>query len=90
MMSLPGTNFQLSKTKNRKLLKIRQKRLNSAIDNLSERVDIHCEKVARREVGALTARKPISKAPTIITPVNPGLKLFRFFKKFEKKFKNLF
>ena len=43
-------------------------RLNSAIDNLSERVDIHCEKVARREVGALTARKPISKAPTIITP----------------------
>ena len=46
-------------------------RLNSAIDNLSERVDIHCEKVARREVGALTARKPISKAPTIITPVNP-------------------
>ena len=45
-----------------------------AIDNLSERVDIHCEKVARREVGALTARKPISKAPTIITP---GKECFR-------------
>ena len=86
-MSLPGTNFQLSKTKIENCWKSAKKRLNSAIDNLSERVDIHCEKVARREVGALTARKPISKAPTIITPVNPGLKLFRFFKNWKKKLK---
>ena len=47
-------------------------------------MDIHCEKVARREVGALTARKPISKAPTIITPVNPG----SFFSVFSKLKKN--
>jgi len=41
-----------------------------AIDNLSERVDIHCEKVARREVGSLTARKPISKSAPVQDPPN--------------------
>ena len=44
----------------------------SALDNLSERVDIHMEKVARREVGQLTARKPITKQQTVLSPANPG------------------
>ena len=43
-----------------------------ALDNLSERVDIHMEKVARREVGQLTARKPITKQQTVLSPANPG------------------
>lgn len=46
-------------------------RLTSAIDNLGERVDIHCEKVSRREVGSLTARKPISRGPAVKLPTNP-------------------
>lgn len=46
-------------------------RLCSALDNLSERVDIHMEKVARREVGQLTARKPITKQQTLLSPANP-------------------
>ena len=46
-------------------------RLTSAIDNLGERVDIHCEKVSRREVGSLTARKPITRGPTVKLPTNP-------------------
>jgi len=46
-------------------------RLCSALDNLSERVDIHMEKVARREVGQLTARKPITKQQTVLSPANP-------------------
>lgn len=45
-------------------------KLTSAIDNLSERVDIHCEKVARREVGSLTARKPITKTVCVQDPPN--------------------
>ena len=46
-------------------------RLGSAIDNLGERVDIHCEKVSRREVGALTVRKPIPRGPSVKLPTNP-------------------
>ena len=30
------------------------------------------EKVARREVGQLTARKPITKQQTVLSPANPG------------------
>lgn len=46
-------------------------RLTSSIDNLGERVDIHCEKVSRREVGALTFRRNVSRQPTIKTPTIP-------------------
>ena len=40
-------------------------RLTSSIENLSDRVDIHCEKVSRREVGSLTYRRNISRMEPI-------------------------
>ncbi|CBY22174.1 unnamed protein product [Oikopleura dioica] len=46
-------------------------RLTSSIENLSDTVDIHCEKVSRREVGSLTYRRNISRMEPIKYPANP-------------------
>ena len=50
-------------------------RLTSSIENLSDRVDIHCEKVSRREVGSLTYRRNISR----MEPIKVFDQIFFFF-----------
>lgn len=45
--------------------------MESAINNISQTVDIHKEKVARREIGQLTTNKVINRAYQIIAPSNP-------------------
>nr|CAB3219660.1 abl interactor 1-like [Phallusia mammillata] len=45
--------------------------MDSAINNISQTVDIHKEKVARREIGLLTTNKIITRSHQIVAPTNP-------------------
>ncbi|XP_059427546.1 abl interactor 2-like isoform X10 [Carassius carassius] len=47
------------------------RRMESSINHISETVDIHKEKVARREIGILTTNKNTSRTHKIIAPANP-------------------
>ncbi|KAM9447905.1 abl interactor 2a isoform 3-T5 [Salvelinus alpinus] len=46
-------------------------RMESSIDHISQTVDIHKEKVARREIGILTTNKNTSRTHKIVAPANP-------------------
>ncbi|XP_015263008.1 PREDICTED: abl interactor 2 isoform X7 [Gekko japonicus] len=46
------------------------RRMESSINHISQTVDIHKEKVARREIGILTANKNTSRTHKIIAPAN--------------------
>ncbi|XP_051996333.1 abl interactor 2-like isoform X3 [Xyrauchen texanus] len=46
-------------------------RMESSINHISQTVDIHKEKVARREIGILTTNKNTSRTHKIIAPANP-------------------
>lgn len=45
--------------------------MESSLNNISQTVDIHKEKVARREIGLLTTNKVITRSHQIIAPPNP-------------------
>lgn len=45
--------------------------MESSLNVISQTVDIHKEKVARREIGLLTATKNVSRNPRVIYPNNP-------------------
>ncbi|XP_067299628.1 abl interactor 2a isoform X8 [Pseudorasbora parva] len=47
------------------------RRMESSINHISQTVDIHKEKVARREIGILTTNKNNSRTHKIIAPANP-------------------
>ncbi|XP_062907820.1 abl interactor 2 isoform X2 [Mobula hypostoma] len=47
------------------------RRMESSINHISQTVDIHKEKVARREIGILTTNKNTSRTHKIIAPSNP-------------------
>ncbi|KAJ8405349.1 hypothetical protein AAFF_G00318220 [Aldrovandia affinis] len=47
------------------------RRMESSINYISQTVDIHKEKVARREIGILTTNKNTSRTHKIIAPTNP-------------------
>ncbi|MGH0127105.1 UNVERIFIED_CONTAM: hypothetical protein FKN15_043794 [Acipenser sinensis] len=47
------------------------RRMESSINHISHTVDIHKEKVARREIGILTTNKNTSRTHKIIAPANP-------------------
>ncbi|XP_037831995.1 abl interactor 2-like isoform X6 [Kryptolebias marmoratus] len=47
------------------------RRMESSVNHISQTVDIHKEKVARREIGILTTNKNTSRAHKIIAPANP-------------------
>ncbi|XP_067892016.1 abl interactor 2 isoform X1 [Heterodontus francisci] len=47
------------------------RRMESSINHISQTVDIHKEKVARREIGILTTNKNTSRTHKIIAPPNP-------------------
>ncbi|XP_013878200.1 abl interactor 2 [Austrofundulus limnaeus] len=47
------------------------RRMESSVNHISQTVDIHKEKVARREIGILTTNKNTSRAHKIIAPNNP-------------------
>ncbi|XP_051283751.1 abl interactor 2b isoform X12 [Dicentrarchus labrax] len=47
------------------------RRMESSINHISQTVDIHKEKVARREIGILTTNKNTSRTHKIIAPANP-------------------
>uniref|UniRef100_A0A8C5ST19 t-SNARE coiled-coil homology domain-containing protein n=1 Tax=Laticauda laticaudata TaxID=8630 RepID=A0A8C5ST19_LATLA len=46
------------------------RRMESSINHISQTVDIHKEKVARREIGILTTNKNTSRTHKIIAPAN--------------------
>ncbi|XP_034144867.1 abl interactor 2a isoform X7 [Esox lucius] len=46
-------------------------RMESSINHISQTVDIHKEKVARREIGILTTNKNTSRTHKIVAPANP-------------------
>uniref|UniRef100_A0A8C3APS7 Abl interactor 2 n=1 Tax=Cyclopterus lumpus TaxID=8103 RepID=A0A8C3APS7_CYCLU len=46
-------------------------RMESSINHISQTVDIHKEKVARREIGILTTNKNTSRSHKIVAPANP-------------------
>ncbi|XP_052367182.1 abl interactor 2-like isoform X10 [Oncorhynchus keta] len=46
-------------------------RMESHINHISQTVDIHKEKVARREIGILTTNKNTSRTHKIVAPANP-------------------
>ncbi|KAK2840388.1 hypothetical protein Q5P01_014128 [Channa striata] len=45
--------------------------MESSVNHISQTVDIHKEKVARREIGILTTNKNTSRSHKIIAPANP-------------------
>ncbi|XP_013771079.1 abl interactor 2-like [Pundamilia nyererei] len=47
------------------------RRMESSVNHISQTVDIHKEKVARREIGILTTNKNTSRAHKIVAPANP-------------------
>ncbi|KAJ4924023.1 hypothetical protein JOQ06_000265 [Pogonophryne albipinna] len=47
------------------------RRMESSINHISQTVDIHKEKVARREIGILTTNKNTSRTHKIIAPPTP-------------------
>ncbi|XP_030641819.1 abl interactor 2a isoform X6 [Chanos chanos] len=47
------------------------RRMESSVNHISQTVDIHKEKVARREIGILTTNKNTSRTHKIIAPANP-------------------
>ncbi|XP_062312780.1 abl interactor 2a isoform X9 [Osmerus eperlanus] len=47
------------------------RRMESSINHISQTVDIHKEKVARREIGILTTNKNTARTHKIIAPANP-------------------
>uniref|UniRef100_A0A4W5L9N0 Abl interactor 2 n=1 Tax=Hucho hucho TaxID=62062 RepID=A0A4W5L9N0_9TELE len=47
------------------------RRVESSINHVSQTVDIHKEKVARREIGILTTNKNTSRNHKIVAPANP-------------------
>ncbi|KAM6955274.1 abl interactor 2-like isoform 11-T11 [Lycodopsis pacificus] len=47
------------------------RRMESSINHISQTVDIHKEKVARREIGILTTNKNTSRSHKIVAPANP-------------------
>nr|XP_046219927.1 abl interactor 2-like isoform X4 [Oncorhynchus gorbuscha] len=48
-------------------------RMESSINHISQTVDIHKEKVARREIGILTTNKNTSRTHKIVAPANPEM-----------------
>uniref|UniRef100_A0A8C1R5F7 Abl-interactor 2b n=1 Tax=Cyprinus carpio TaxID=7962 RepID=A0A8C1R5F7_CYPCA len=56
------------------------RRMESSINHISQTVDIHKEKVARREIGILTTNKNTSRTHKIIAPANPE-RLVRYIRK---------
>nr|XP_061799487.1 abl interactor 1-like [Nerophis lumbriciformis] len=46
------------------------RRVHGAINHISQTVDVHKEKVARREIGVLTTNKNASRAHKIVAPTN--------------------
>ncbi|KAM6934967.1 abl interactor 2-like isoform 3-T3 [Xenentodon cancila] len=47
------------------------RRMESSVNHISQTVDIHKEKVARREIGILTTNKNTSRSHKIVAPGNP-------------------
>ncbi|XP_067460655.1 abl interactor 2-like isoform X4 [Thunnus thynnus] len=47
------------------------RRMESSVNHISQTVDIHKEKVARREIGILTTNKNTSRSHKIVAPANP-------------------
>ncbi|XP_051939107.1 abl interactor 2-like isoform X1 [Hippocampus zosterae] len=47
------------------------RRMESSVNHIAQTVGIHKEKVARREIGVLTANKNASRAHKIVAPPNP-------------------
>ncbi|XP_028992185.1 abl interactor 2-like isoform X2 [Betta splendens] len=47
------------------------RRMESSVNHISQTVDIHKEKVARREIGILTTNKNTSHSHKIVAPANP-------------------
>ncbi|XP_041857544.1 abl interactor 2-like isoform X2 [Melanotaenia boesemani] len=47
------------------------RRMESSVNHISQTVDIHKEKVARREIGILTTNKNTSRSHKIVAPSNP-------------------
>ncbi|XP_014265762.2 abl interactor 2 isoform X1 [Maylandia zebra] len=47
------------------------RRMESSVNHISQTIDIHKEKVARREIGILTTNKNTSRAHKIVAPANP-------------------
>ncbi|XP_074550476.1 abl interactor 2-like isoform X2 [Halichoeres trimaculatus] len=47
------------------------RRMESSVNHISQTVDIHKEKVARREIGILTTNKNTTRAHKIVAPPNP-------------------
>ncbi|XP_072301389.1 abl interactor 2-like [Eucyclogobius newberryi] len=47
------------------------RRMESSVNHISQTVDIHKEKVARREIGILTTNKNTSRSHKIVAPPNP-------------------
>ncbi|XP_077435444.1 abl interactor 2-like isoform X5 [Vanacampus margaritifer] len=45
--------------------------MESSVNHIAQTVDIHKEKVARREIGVLTTNKNASRAHKIVAPANP-------------------
>jgi hypothetical protein len=43
----------------------------SQVNHISQTVDIHKEKVARREIGVLTTNKSVTRQYKIIAPASP-------------------
>ncbi|KAM3608308.1 uncharacterized protein V6R79_022863 [Siganus canaliculatus] len=47
------------------------RRMESSVNHISQTVDIHKEKVARREIGILTTNKNTARSHKIVAPANP-------------------
>ncbi|XP_045899339.1 abl interactor 2-like [Micropterus dolomieu] len=47
------------------------RRMESSVNHISQTVDIHKEKVARREIGILTTNKNTTRSHKIVAPPNP-------------------
>uniref|UniRef100_A0A3Q3JHV0 Abl-interactor 2b n=1 Tax=Monopterus albus TaxID=43700 RepID=A0A3Q3JHV0_MONAL len=47
------------------------RRMESSVNHISQTVDIHKEKVARREIGILTTNKNVSRSHKVVAPANP-------------------
>ncbi|XP_008293628.1 abl interactor 2-like isoform X4 [Stegastes partitus] len=47
------------------------RRMESSVNHISQTVDIHKEKVARREIGILTTNKNTTRSHKIVAPANP-------------------
>ncbi|XP_062037412.1 abl interactor 1-like [Lepus europaeus] len=70
--SLASVAYQINALANNvlQLLDIQLRRMESSINHISQTVDIHKEKVARREIGILTTNKNTSRTHKIIAPAN--------------------